>query len=236
MSRSGSVAVVEVRDHGPGIAGNVLPLLFQPYTRLGQKPSAGLGLGLYLAREIVTAHGGTIEAESSLGEGTVIIVRLPLGKPRARGNAQAGGGGRDMIRLAIIEDHPAIAEGLTALLRDEPDVTVIGTARDSVAADRLIAVQSPDVILCDIRLAGTVDGLEILARHTPGPAFIMLSAYSYPSYYVAAVEHGAKGYLSKMASIEQILKAVRTVAAGGTAFPDDVRRAVRTRAAPADAA
>jgi len=77
-----------------------------------------------------------------------------------------------------------------------------------------------------------VDGLEILARHMPGPAFIMLSAYTYPSYYVAAVERGAKGYLSKMASIEQILKAVRTVAAGGTAFTDDARRAVRTAPRP----
>jgi len=137
-----------------------------------------------------------------------------------------------VIRLAIIEDHPAIAEGLAALLRGELDVTVVGTAPDSVSADRLIQTQSPDVILCDIRLAGTVDGLEVLARHTPGPAFIMLSAYSYPSYYVAAVEHGAKGYLSKMATIEQVLKAVRSVAAGGTAFPDDVRRAVRTALRP----
>jgi DNA-binding NarL/FixJ family response regulator len=137
-----------------------------------------------------------------------------------------------VIRLAIIEDHPAIADGLTALLRDEPDLTVIGTARDSVAADRLIETQFPEVILCDIRLGGAVDGLDILSHHTPGPAFIMLSAYSYPSYYVAAVEHGAKGYLSKMASIDQILKAVRTVAAGGTAFPDDVRRAVRAALRP----
>jgi DNA-binding NarL/FixJ family response regulator len=137
-----------------------------------------------------------------------------------------------VIRIAIIEDHPAIAEGLTALLRGEPDLTVVGAAQDSVAADRLIAAQSPDVILCDIRLAGTVDGLEILARHTPGPAFIMLSAYSYPSYHAAAVERGAKGYLSKMATIAQILTAVRTVAAGGTAFPADVRRAVRTALRP----
>jgi len=137
-----------------------------------------------------------------------------------------------VIRLAIIEDHPAIAEGLTALLREYPDLDVVGTARDSVAADHLIETQSPDVILCDIRLAGTVDGLEILAQHTPGPAFIMLSAYAYPSYYVAAVEHGAKGYLSKMASIEQIVAAVRTVAAGGFAFPDDVRRAARAALRP----
>jgi DNA-binding NarL/FixJ family response regulator len=132
-----------------------------------------------------------------------------------------------MIRVAIIEDHPAIADGLTALMRDESDVLVVGTARDSVEADRLVESQAPDVVLCDIRLAGTVDGLEVLSRHTPGPAFIILSAYSYPSYYVAAVERGAKGYLSKMATIEQILKAVRTVAAGGTAFPVEVRRAAR---------
>ena len=137
-----------------------------------------------------------------------------------------------MIRLAIVEDHPAIAEGLTALLRGEPDVTVVGTAQDGAAADRLIETQAPDMILCDIRLAGTIDGLDILARHTPGPAFIMLSAYSYPSYYAAAVERGAKGYLSKMASIEQILKVVRTVAAGGTAFPADVRRAARAALRP----
>jgi DNA-binding NarL/FixJ family response regulator len=137
-----------------------------------------------------------------------------------------------VIRVAIVEDHPAIADGLTALLQDETDVVVVGTAADSVAADRLIESQSPDVVLCDIRLSGTGDGFEVLARHTPGPAFIFLSAYSFPSYYVAAVERGARGYLSKMATIEQILKAVRTVAAGGTAFPVDVRRAARTALHP----
>ena len=81
--KSGATAVVEVRDHGQGIATELLPLLFQPYARLGQKPSGGLGLGLYLAREIVVAHGGTIEAESKVGEGTAITVRLPLGKRKA---------------------------------------------------------------------------------------------------------------------------------------------------------
>ncbi|HEX7497582.1 MAG TPA: CheR family methyltransferase [Candidatus Limnocylindrales bacterium] len=84
VHQTGSTATVEVRDHGPGIAANDLPMLFQPYARLGKKTSGGLGLGLYLAREIVTAHGGTIEADSKLGEGTAIIVHLPLGKPRAK--------------------------------------------------------------------------------------------------------------------------------------------------------
>ncbi len=191
----------------------------------------GLGLGLYLSREIVAAHGGTIEVHSRLGRGTSIVVRLPIEEAGARGRPSRPRS-RRVIRIAIVEDHPAIADGLTALLRGETDVVVVGTAGDSVAADHLIESQSPDVVLCDIRLAGTVDGLEVLARHTPGPAFIFLSAYSFPSYYVAAVEGGAKGYLSKMATIEQILKAVRTVAAGGTAFPVDVRRAVRTALRP----
>ncbi len=142
------------------------------------------------------------------------------------------GVGASVIRIVIVEDHPAIAEGLTALLSIESDLTVVGVARDCDAADRLIAAQSPDVVLCDIRLAGTGDGLELLARRPAGPAFIMLSSYSYPSYFVAAVEHGAKGYLSKMATIEQIVASVRTVAAGGTAFPSDVRRTVRTALRP----
>ena len=90
VRRSGSSAVVEVRDHGHGIPANVLPLLFQPYARLGHKPSAGLGLGLYLAREIVTAHGGTIEAGSKVGEGTTITVLLPLHKAAGAGAARAG--------------------------------------------------------------------------------------------------------------------------------------------------
>jgi two-component system CheB/CheR fusion protein len=90
VRRSGSFVTVEVRDHGSGIPSNVLPQLFQPYALLGQKPSAGLGLGLYLAREIVTAHGGSIDAASSLGEGTTIVVRLPAGKPKESVDAGIG--------------------------------------------------------------------------------------------------------------------------------------------------
>jgi two-component system CheB/CheR fusion protein len=89
VRRSGSEAVVEVRDHGQGIEIEVMAVLFQPFTRLGAKPTPGLGLGLYLAREIVTAHGGTIAAESTVGDGTVITVRLPLDKPKGRVRAVA---------------------------------------------------------------------------------------------------------------------------------------------------
>jgi DNA-binding NarL/FixJ family response regulator len=130
-----------------------------------------------------------------------------------------------MIRLAIVEDHPAIADGLAALIQKSSRVTVVGTARDVATATALIQREAPDVVLCDVRLSDAGDGFEVVRRHTPGPAFIILSSYWYPSYHVRAVELGAKGYLSKMATVDQIVRAVETVAAGGNAFPVAARQA-----------
>ncbi|MEA2537124.1 MAG: hypothetical protein QOF11_1358 [Chloroflexota bacterium] len=130
-----------------------------------------------------------------------------------------------MIRVAIVEDHPAIAEGLAALIEGSPDVAVVGTARDARSATSLIERASPDVVLCDIRLGDGGDSFELVGRYRDGPAFVILTAYWYPSYHVRAIQLGAKGYLSKMATIDQILSALRTVAAGGTAFPPAARQA-----------
>ncbi len=72
-------AKVVVRDHGPGIAATDIKTIFEPYKRLGEPQArAGLGLGLFVAREIVTAHGGRISATSRQRDGTVMTVRLPL--------------------------------------------------------------------------------------------------------------------------------------------------------------
>ena len=83
-----SNAQVVVRDHGAGVAAKDIRTIFEAYTRLGHPHRApGLGLGLYVAREIVSAHGGEIEATSRVGKGTSMIVRLPLA--RRRGGAGA---------------------------------------------------------------------------------------------------------------------------------------------------
>jgi signal transduction histidine kinase len=89
IRRSGKSAIVVVRDHGPGIASKELPLVFQPYVRLGGPQSTGLGLGLFLAREIVTSHGGSIDIASNRRQGTTITVRLPIGGPSARTGAKS---------------------------------------------------------------------------------------------------------------------------------------------------
>lgn len=79
----GPWAVHAVRDDGPGIAPEVLPTLFERFAR--GAGSGGLGLGLYLARGIAAAHGGTLEVESRLGAGTTFRLALPLAGARPRG-------------------------------------------------------------------------------------------------------------------------------------------------------
>ncbi len=83
LTREANMALIEVQDQGPGIPDDILPHIFSRFFQTGTArathgASGGLGLGLFIAQQIVTAHGGTIEATSTLGEGTTFTVRLPL--------------------------------------------------------------------------------------------------------------------------------------------------------------
>ena len=80
LRQADGVAKVQVRDHGPGIPAHVLPHVFDRFYRVDDERSAreGLGLGLFIARELVNAHEGQIEVESTMGSGATFTVRLPL--------------------------------------------------------------------------------------------------------------------------------------------------------------
>ena len=87
LRRSGPWAEITVVDDGRGIPADEMPGLFDRFTRAGQPREGvrvGLGLGLFLAREIVVAHGGSIEASSEVGRGTTVTVRLPMPARRSR--------------------------------------------------------------------------------------------------------------------------------------------------------
>ncbi|HEY8597616.1 MAG TPA: ATP-binding protein [Thermomicrobiales bacterium] len=79
IRREGDRALLAVRDHGLGIAPEVQGQLFKPFARVDQERAIrGLGLGLYITRELVERHGGAIDLDSAPGEGTVVTIRLPL--------------------------------------------------------------------------------------------------------------------------------------------------------------
>ena len=79
LSREGNRARLEVRDEGIGISSQEMERIFQQFERASNASVAsGLGLGLYIARQIVDSHGGAIRVESELGKGSRFIVELPL--------------------------------------------------------------------------------------------------------------------------------------------------------------
>ena len=139
---------------------------------------------------------------------------------------------RSVIRLAVVDDHPAIAAALAAAVRDTDDVELVGTATTASAAAALLETADPDVLVCDIWLDGEPAGLDVLATTVRAtrdgrPRVLILSGFDQPSFLRAAFEGGAAGYVSKATPVEAILDAVRAVAGGGTAFPEVTLRALR---------
>jgi DNA-binding NarL/FixJ family response regulator len=137
-----------------------------------------------------------------------------------------------VIRLVVVDDHPAIAAALAAATVERDDVTLVGTATTAVDALELVARTVPDVVVCDLWLDGEPAGLDVLAALTTGPRHdrprvLVLSGFDQPSFLRAAFEGGAAGYLSKATAVPAILDAVAAVARGETRFPAVTLRALR---------
>ncbi len=137
----------------------------------------------------------------------------------------------NVIRLAIIDDHPATASGLAALLAREPDLEVVGVATSPPEGERLLATAGLDMALIDIVLDGQPAGLDLLARHAGRAACILFSSYDQAGFYARALELGARGYLPKSARVAEIVTTIHQVASGGTAF--GAAALARARSAPA---
>ncbi|HET7031207.1 MAG TPA: response regulator transcription factor [Candidatus Limnocylindrales bacterium] len=140
-----------------------------------------------------------------------------------------------MIRLIVIDDHPAIAAAIDAVVRGRPELGIQLVAAPTTTSEGLAAVERehPDVVVCDLWIEGAPSGLEVLAtltRSVPGVAparVLVLSGLDQPSFLRAAFEGGAAGYLSKASPVETIVDTIATVARGGTSFPAMTLRALR---------
>jgi DNA-binding NarL/FixJ family response regulator len=136
------------------------------------------------------------------------------------------------IRVVLVDDHPAILDALAAAIGAAPDLAVAGRARSLDEARSLIAGPrsvAADVVVSDVQLAGEAEGLRLLDGAGPGgPAVLLLSSFDQPPLIRTAFERGAAGYLLKTSDVAEILDAVRTVAAGGTAFSAAMLRTIRS--------
>ncbi|MGQ0548890.1 MAG: response regulator [Armatimonadota bacterium] len=123
-----------------------------------------------------------------------------------------------MIRILVVDDHPIVREGLVAVLEDQADFEVGGTAGSAAEALELVQPMRPDVILLDLELPG-MDGLEAMPRllaAAPDARIIVFTAYDTDERVLGAIKAGAKGYLLKGAAAEEIAGAIRAVHSGGS--------------------
>jgi DNA-binding NarL/FixJ family response regulator len=134
-----------------------------------------------------------------------------------------------VIRLVVVDDHPAIAAAVAAATADRDDIELVGRATSVHEAISLIDDVRPDVVLCDIWLGGAPAGLDLLEAMAdrPSPRILVLSGFEQASFLRAAFEGGAAGYLSKASDLDVVLEAVSAVAGGATHFPDVTLNALR---------
>lgn len=123
-----------------------------------------------------------------------------------------------MTRVLVVDDHPVVREGLVSVLEDQPEIEVVGSLDSAEQAVAQIGRLRPDIVLLDLELPG-MDGVaaipRLLAAH-PSAGVIVFTAYDTEERVLGALRAGARGYLLKGASGQEIAQAIRAVQAGGS--------------------
>ena len=136
------------------------------------------------------------------------------------------------IRVLIADDQPVVRDGLAMLLGLIDDVEIVATAADGVEAVERAREEQPDVVLIDLRmprLEGAEATREILAT-LPDTGVLVLTTYADDEFLFPALEAGARGYLTKDATAEEIERALRAVAAGQTHLDAAIQQRLVTAA------
>jgi len=129
--------------------------------------------------------------------------------------------GRPKIRVLVADDHPMVRDGIKANLKPQRDMTVVAEANDGVEALSLIKKHLPDVVLLDLRMP-RLDGLDVLVEVNESKLsakVIIMTTFDSEEDVHRSMKAGARGYLLKDSSQEEILDAIRRVSVGETYLP-----------------
>ena len=132
------------------------------------------------------------------------------------------------IRILLADDHTLMRGGLRAMIQDLPDFDVVGEAPDGRQAVHLAEELNPDLVVMDIGLPGLngLDATRKIVKARPDARVLILSMHSNEEFVKQALEAGATGYVLKDAPVDELLAALRTVAAGQTHLSPPVSRLV----------
>lgn len=131
------------------------------------------------------------------------------------------------LGVLLVDDEPLIRSGLRAIIQSEADLTVVGEAEDGAAVTLLVRRLRPAVVLMDVRMPG-VDGIEatrrLLAHSDDPPRVLVLTTFENDDYVFDALRAGASGFLLKRARPDEVVRAIRLLAAGDSLlFPAAIR-------------
>jgi DNA-binding NarL/FixJ family response regulator len=137
----------------------------------------------------------------------------------------------DNVRVMVVDDHELFLEALVGLLDQEPDLEVVGTARTIEYALRLAQRHEPDVVLMD-HLLPDGEGTDAAARIVamlPATKVVMVTQFADDNVFMAALDAGCAGYVTKDKSAKELLEAIRAVAEGEAAIPPGMLGRVLSR-------
>jgi DNA-binding NarL/FixJ family response regulator len=135
------------------------------------------------------------------------------------------------IRILIVEDHHVVRKGLMALLASVPDVEVVGEASDGAQAVACFGALQPDVTLMDLRLPnmGGVEAITRIRTEFPAARFIVLTTFDGDEDIYRSLQAGAKAYLLKGMTCEELLSTIHAVNNGRTFIPPQIAEKLAER-------
>ena len=145
------------------------------------------------------------------------VVRDPDAGHQAASSAdEKASGGRERVRVLVVDDQELFRRGLMLVLSGEEGIELVGEAGDGASAVRLALSTRPDVVLLDVRMPGLsgIATCALIAVEVPTARIVMLTASDEEADLYEAIKNGASGYLLKDASIDEVAQAVRLVADG----------------------
>jgi len=221
---------LEIADNGPGIPAAVVARVFEPFFTT-KSPGEGTGLGLSLCRGIIESHGGTINLESTPGEGTLLRIELPVGRgagAAAPAVAEPATGGVIPARVLVVEDEVELADVVAELLSARGHQ--VDVARNGREALEKLVGQAYHVILSDLRMP-EMDGPTLYAevqRRFPGleRRFVFVTGDTFAGRTTDFLERTGCPSLAKPFTLEDVERVVNEVrrASGWPALPESVPR------------
>jgi DNA-binding NarL/FixJ family response regulator len=137
------------------------------------------------------------------------------------------------IRIALVDDHPILRQGIAALISDQPDLQLVGQASNGLEAIEQFRLHRPDVMLMDLQMPGMngIDAMSAIRGEFPDARFVVLTTYTGDVQIVRALKAGARAYLLKSLLHRELLETIRSVHAGNKRIPPEIAAELADHAA-----